>query len=132
MAFHVYACIDVIFILKLWTNITQYVRDVEYIKFVFLSLNHFRTNFQHLLGRVTQLIINFFLNPYLLSIFMKLHSSRIIIVNIIANHRSRALTALSEFLEDSFQETPQQRQSRQLDEKLAAKLHTMMMKLVAM
>ncbi|XP_063695396.1 uncharacterized protein LOC134826824 [Bolinopsis microptera] len=41
----------------------------------------------------------------------------------------RALTALSEFLEDSFQETPQQRQSRQLDEKLAAKHHAMMTKI---
>eukprot|EP00116_Pleurobrachia_bachei_P003717 sb/3463979/ len=41
----------------------------------------------------------------------------------------RALTALSEFLEDSFQETPQQRQIRQLDEKLAAKRHSMLIKI---
>lgn len=41
----------------------------------------------------------------------------------------RALTALSEFLGDSFQETPQQRQSRQLEEKLAAKQHAMMSKI---
>ena len=45
------------------------------------------------------------------------------------NPSSRALTALSEFLEDSFHETPQQRQSRQLEEKLAAKEHMMMIKI---
>ena len=38
----------------------------------------------------------------------------------------RALTALSEFLEDSFQETPQQKQTRQLQEKLVVRHHFMM------